>query len=418
MCGGGPDTTEHRALHCKFYVRPRLRFLDVVRQWHALPSCMTVHGLCPANPVQIDFWKQLALLPWDHGQWFGKPVHDGIQMLFVDGSCSDSGRPERSLAGWSVVSADVGGPVASGLQPSCVHSSNRSELWAFTMAVQWLIDHGCSGRIHSDSQYVLDGYSFLAEALKVPSDWSDRDLWDQLLQRLMVLPGILEVKKVRAHLPLGDSRETQSDFETYWNAVADTNAKGARISARPAPLAEVFQRLASIHSWQVFWTKRCQEFLLALALHDVQTCEAYSRPEQLEPEDEFICVLQDAVPNPRIFMDHFPLDLFPALARCPAIVAFGLDLVFVFSKWLLALDRVSPLMKPVSFVEIFIGFYLDCGVEMPVAGRDARSNRVWHSVSSGAATDLMGRTLGSKVEVFRVLFQLVLDAFTPIEVTH
>lgn len=151
---------------------------------------------------------------------------------------------------------------------------------------------------------------------------------------------------------------------------------------------------------------------MALALHDVQTCEVNSRPEQLEPEDEFICVLQDAVPNPHIFMDHFPLDLFPALARCPAIVAFGLDLVFVFSKWLLALDRVSPLMKPVSFVEIFIGFYLDCGVEMPVAGRDARSNRVWHSVSSGAATDLMGRTLGSKVEVFRVLFQLVLDAFT------
>ena len=68
---------------------------------------------------------------------------------------------------------------------------------------------------------------------------------------------------------------------------------------------------------------------MALALHDVQTCEANSRPEQLEPEDEFICVLQDAVPNPRIFMDHFPLDLFPALARCPAIVAFGLDLAFV-----------------------------------------------------------------------------------------
>ena len=69
---------------------------------------------------------------------------------------------------------------------------------------------------------------------------------------------------------------------------------------------------------------------MALALHDVQTCEANSRPEQLEPEDKSICVLQDAVPNPRIFMDHFPLDLFPALARCPAIVAFGLDLVFCF----------------------------------------------------------------------------------------
>eukprot|EP00435_Cladocopium_sp_Y103_P045983 s2801_g13.t1 len=285
-------------------------------------------------------------------------------MLYVDGSCEDSGKASTALAGWCVVSANLGKPVGAGLLPSPLQTSNRSEVWALTMAIQWLIDFHCDGHIHTDSQYAADGFWFLVKSYAVPSDWQDRDLWDALLQRIQIQAGVLQVIKVRAHLSLTGSTTAQSSYDTYWNAVADTGAKTARLSCCPVELANVRKKLLSINQWQIFWTRRSQEFLLELALHHVQfqsTSDA-GQVVQWDPEDELVCILSDAAPNPRDWQDTFPIHLSAAIANCPALMTFGFDISLAFCRWLLQLDLQAENVKRITFVEFFYGFSFGGGI--------------------------------------------------------
>ena len=72
-CGQGEDTLEHRALHCRLFLRPRLQHLDVIHLWHMLPDCMTHHGLAPANPWKVPLWKALSCTSWEAPSWQGGP---------------------------------------------------------------------------------------------------------------------------------------------------------------------------------------------------------------------------------------------------------------------------------------------------------------------------------------------------------
>ena len=100
-----------------------------------------IHGLCPCSPIQAQYWAVLSELSWGH-------PHDGVQNLFVHGLCSDSGPSDHALAGRSVVSADLEMPIAAGRM---LQTSNGREVWALTMAIQWLIDHSRDGHIYTDS---------------------------------------------------------------------------------------------------------------------------------------------------------------------------------------------------------------------------------------------------------------------------
>jgi len=408
-CGLGKDDTPHRALVCPRFQSVREQFLDMVQMWHFLPICMTEHGLCPHNPFQIQYWAALSKIPWDPPAWHGSPPHEGVQYLFVDGSCSDPGQPDIALAGWSVVSADLKRPIGAGLLPGCLHTSNRSEIWALTMAVQWLIDHERSGHLFTDSQYAADGFKFLSQTFAVPSDWADRDLWDALLQRLQIDNGDLEVTKVSAHRSLHSWHDDQSRFITFWNAVADTNAKAARLSGCPNELAEVRNRNQSVHRWQIHWTQRAQCFLALLALQHVQHCSegVVGHSVQMEPEDELISSLMDACPNQHDWQELFPVTLHDSILRCRALVSFSSSVALTFCHWLLHLDREATHLKSVTFVEAFMGFHLYAGVELPVAGRDTHNQRIWMHMDRSTISELVPRTLKARLDVFTVLFDLV-----------
>eukprot|EP00435_Cladocopium_sp_Y103_P067936 s1011_g30.t1 len=328
-----------------------------------------------------------------------------------DGSCVDSAQPEFALAGWSVVSADLERPIGIGLLPGVLHTSNRCELWALIMAIQWLIDFGSDGHIFSDSQYTVDGFHFLMQTFAVPSDWSDRDLWNEPLRRTQIHSGILTVTKIRAHLSL--ESPDQAAFLTFWNAVADTSAKAARLSGCSSHLSHLRAKLLSTHGWQLHWTRRSQEFLLALAQLNVQLCSnAGMRSEvQQDPEDEFISVLTDAAPNPQDWQDCFPLDLSTVIFSCPDLVSFGADLSLKFCRWLLRLDAQASYLRHVTLIEFFMGYHL-CGcAELPVAGLNNSAQRVWIHMDSSHISDLVPRTLKAKLDVFAVLLGLVFGLF-------
>ena len=97
-CGRALDTLEHRALSCPRMMPVHLRYMDVRRMWHTLPTCMVEHGLCPANPYQECLWAELARTPWTPPTWRGGPTDASLQMLFTDGSCSTPETPLLALA--------------------------------------------------------------------------------------------------------------------------------------------------------------------------------------------------------------------------------------------------------------------------------------------------------------------------------
>lgn len=409
-CGLGPDDTAHRAMVCPYYAQVRSQFLDMVQMWSALPVCMTIHGLCPRNPMQLQYWKCLGDIPWDPLPWQHSPPHDGVQHLFTDGSCAEASNPACALASWSVISADLECPVGAGLLPGCLHNSHRSEIWAMVMAIQWLVDFQRSGHLYTDSQSAAEGLEFLLQHLAVPSDWSDRDLWDHLLQRLLMHEGTLQVTKVKAHQTLDSG--TQSAFQTRWNAVADTSAKAARASGGTSELVAIRSRLFSIHAWQLHWTRRSQDFLLAMAVHGVQMKDEHERHSiSHDPEDELVCCLSDAALNHCDWQDTFPLNFSSAILSCPALVSFGAQVAISFCHWLLDIDRRASHVKSVTVIEFYMGYHLCGGLELPIAGLDQRAQKIWIPMEQSAVSELVPRTLKTKLDVFVALVDLVFSKF-------
>lgn len=200
-CGQDFDTVEHRALHCRRYVGIRVRHLDVTQMWHVLPRCMTHHGLAPENPGVESLWTTQCQLDRTFDDWQCFPVdHQVTQHLFTDGSCDNPRLPLFALGGWSVVSATEGTVLGVGLTPGIMPNSNRSEVWALVMAFDWLLRSQCvSAVLYVDSQYAVDGGQYLLQFKQVPSDWSDRDFWDELLQRVILFNGVVSIEKIAAH---------------------------------------------------------------------------------------------------------------------------------------------------------------------------------------------------------------------------
>lgn len=242
-----------------------------------------------------------------------------------------------------------------------------------------------------------DGFIFLCEAFAVPSDWTNRDMWDALLQRLQRCESQVSVRKVRAHLSLSD--DNQEAWITYWNSVADVNAKSARSSCLPAQLQTIYDKLMATHNWQAHWARRCQQFLLTMATASIRDSTQHSRNHVDEPEDELVCQLTVAGFNHRDLTDAFPLDIFGSIQHSPALRAFGAETAVAFANWLLTLDQAANHVRPVTFFEILVGFTLEVGVELPVARMDARSNRTWLPISNITSSLVLNRTLGSKLEV-------------------
>lgn len=57
------------------------------------------------------------------------------------------------------LSAELEKPIGAGLLPGCLHTPNRSEIWALVVPVQWLVEHQSDGHLYTDSQYAANGFT-------------------------------------------------------------------------------------------------------------------------------------------------------------------------------------------------------------------------------------------------------------------
>ena len=406
-CGKDLDSIPHRALHCPRYAGVQLKFVDVRRMWHALPVVMTHHGLCPSNDLQERYWQELARIPWEHPPWARQPTCGGFQQIFTDGSGACPTVPAHGLAAWCVVSVELGGPVAAGFLPGVIHNSNRAEVWGLVVAVQWLTDCNSDGIIHVDSAYACGGAQFLAATLTVPCDWDNRDLWECLADSLRKHPGDVSFRKVAAHVNAETAEDSRSSSEAYWNGVADTGAKTARLTEPDRQLRLCWEQLQSVHKWQLHWTMRCQDFLLSLG---ERSFELNSESPCIDAElGEFVLSDPQVYNNPKEWIDLFPIDIAGALQSSPAIQAFGHSLCLKFSHWLLKLEDQADFLRPITLLEFYVGFYFDLGLDLPVEVLGRNSERTWVMPSRTEIGDLSGRTLQSRLAVFRVLVGLIFE---------
>eukprot|EP00438_Fugacium_kawagutii_P029374 Skav202092 [mRNA] locus=scaffold513:196764:199222:- [translate_table: standard] len=297
-CGLAVDTLSHRALDCPRFAAQRSSFQDVVQMWHSLPDCMVQHGLCPENPFQQRYWALLQQIPVDEPDWPVLPTLTVRQHLFTDGSCIFPEIPEHSLASWTVVNATQQAPLASGILPGFFQTINRAELFAVIQAIRWLISVNCHGTVYTDSGYVYAGLTHLLRSPSVPVEWRHQDLWDLLLQTLVMLRTDFDIVKVKAH-QTEDPLTAYDSWLRYWNEVADRNAKLAAATFAGVQLRETHASLLSVHSWQSYWSVRCQQFLIALGAaswptagwaQQVQTSDGVSeRPPVMRPRRLHIC---------------------------------------------------------------------------------------------------------------------------------
>ena len=261
--------------------------------------------------------------------------------------------------------------------------------------------------VHTDSQYALDGCQILQQCGSIPAAWCNQDLWEHVLQCLNLYDGKFTLKKVAAHTKLSDASTCEVAFCTRWNAVADKAAKIARLSGLSSRQNEVFQAFQNSNNWQSFWSRRCQEFLLALAVRAVGSPDGLVDQELPDPPGEN----EEAIfgVNDGTLIDAMPLDWRAALANNPQIVEFGMAVASTFVQWILDQALSAQYVRQLPFLELFIGFHFEVGVVLPIQIGVRRGVHRWIPVENSNAGALFGRTLGSQTGVIEWLVRRISD---------
>jgi ribonuclease HI len=193
-------------------------FPDNVEQ----PRCVLNHLLVPKLEPLVRWRQMLYELPDETQNFYFEPPKQGLQHLFIDGSCAVETFKELQLAAWAVVCATEGQIVSKGFLPGITQSIDRAELTALLSAVRWGAHSEVSLYIWSDSQSTVLIAHYLLRYHMVPDAVENFDLWSQVLEALDDRDGAdTIVKWIPSHL---DSSLTEDSFEDWvadWNDMAD-----------------------------------------------------------------------------------------------------------------------------------------------------------------------------------------------------
>ena len=259
------DTLEHRALRCPYFHPQRLLHPDCVRDWHLVPKALSHHGWASENPNREVLDSVLEELLNLEIVWGSRPVSEGVQHVFTDGSCLRPRCAALSLASWAAVHAETGTLIGAGVLPSMWQNIDRAELWAILQVLRWARDSHSRCCVWTDSNYALQGMCYLLDHLCVPQFWRNQDLWSVALELVLQLPDRIRLRKVEAHVKMTLEMSEDKRWMTQWNAVADSAAKRVLIHGLPEPVRKAYDDLIVMHSQQMHDAGRYQRFLLALA---------------------------------------------------------------------------------------------------------------------------------------------------------
>ena len=292
--------------------------------------------------------------------------------------------------------------IGAGIMPQLYQTIGRAEVWAVIMCLDWAMTFHCIPWIYSDSAYAVDGCNHILRHGDVPSHWADQDLWKFLKWYIECAPADFRIFKVRAHLDEGASGDEHQAWCTYWNSVADVNAKAACKHAGTARLRQIYSELLSTFRAHSTLAVSFQHFLLDMALFDLE-----NKNVTTPPDENFDLILAfEFTSNTGGLSDAFPVSWRQQLCADSWISSFGSDLACDLVDWLLRLETRADFCAQVTLLELLMAFRLESQAVLPLLiERDGTC--CWQTVQSLRAGELAPRTMASQLKAFRSLLMAI-----------
>ena len=212
-------------------------------------------------------------------QWIGEPPHGGAVAwgdAYTDGALKGT-VPKARRAGWAYVVDDRTAPLwgkfgtCSETYPTVLRAELRALLEILRVTAGPIV-------IHVDNQQVVDGARNGRGWCCSPKR-DGADIWRQVWDRLEDLEGLVEVRKVKAHLRFQDVRDGRITWTTWvGNGVADMWAKFACAES---------ERLSPSRWVHAEWNKACGLYRWAARVAsewivDTEVAELSERPVETQ----------------------------------------------------------------------------------------------------------------------------------------
>ena len=210
-------------------------------------------------------------------QWIGVPPSDGAGACgeaYTDGALKGTA-PKARRAGWAYVVDDGAAPMwgkfgtCSEAYTTVLRAELRALLEILRVAIGPIV-------IHVDNKQVVDGVQKGKTWCCGPKR-DGADLWREIWRRLDDLEGLVEVRKVKAHLRFQDVVDQRIPWSSWvGNGVADMWAKfGSAEASRLSPAGWV----------QAEWNKACSYYRWAIRVAsewavDTESTAAYQSQDQ------------------------------------------------------------------------------------------------------------------------------------------
>ena len=191
-------------------------------QLAVLPDSLVYHLLPSRNQKWHSLRYEHAAQPAGLFDFVTLERAEGINHLFVDGSCYDSRCPFSARAAWSVVNASKKCIVASSHLQGPRQSIDRAELSALISAAAWGIQCSTQICIWSDSKSTVTQAEQIDSSRLLTGVEHNRDLWATFLEIIERAPELRRhYRWVPSHLAPEAMEDPFEDWVALWNSEAD-----------------------------------------------------------------------------------------------------------------------------------------------------------------------------------------------------
>ena len=391
------DDRKHWLL-CPRYCIQRLQAKLDVTGILKLPDCAIYHLLMPRLPIELKIKQFLQHVPSEVEYYATETSKAGLVDLFTDGACR---RPfsGHSVAAWAIYNATSHSVLAAAPLVGYRQTTDRAELTAIVMALNWGNEQDMHLRIWSDAQAVVD---FASQLLLLP-DMAlpdvNFDLWLKLQELIQHRPHLAtEIRWVPSHLR---AEALEDEFECWVKEGNDAADHAASIVLdNLGPLYEgLVKELQSAYAHHGGLLAQLRSFYLILAdetlsegTPDVASNEL---PQEGEPPEAPCESISDAIPLS--WRSLLPVDP----QTCPT--AFIADVIQQLLTW----DDGQAELRWRSDVELLFAFLQDSERRIPVKG----SSGTWTYQPLHAFFERP--TFAKIYRVFRNALDLVCSCFDP-----
>ena len=271
-------------------VCPRYQHVrDAIQDWQPdnveLPCCTRQHLLVPRLEFMVQ-WRRLLCQPEEDSNVFlVSPPREGLQHLFLDGSCSNDKYPMLNLASFSIINATMGAVVASAHLKGITQTIDRAELTALLYAFRWLHGTELEACLWSDSLSTVQVANYVQTHDCLPDGVANLDLWTELHMLLRDRAHLRsDIRWIPSHLPSHSGEDPFEDWIIHWNDRADALATHTN-RQRSAAFWSKYRSVASLLDGWSLRLRQLRQFYFHLAENNTSNKSSSAMLTQTVAED-------------------------------------------------------------------------------------------------------------------------------------